>query len=185
MKVLKNKRILAFAGLICLFLGVVMPYFKVSIFGYSYEIKLWGFWEGKVMMSLIVANVLFIFKDYIERYVPQLFNTSLGSKVQNASQKWAIIPTVGVATFAVWLYIRLDVDTTYLKHGLGFWSLWIGIICLIGHAILYKKNLNVNRSQTNYSQPQSNVEQSVKFCPGCGNKCDLNVDRCFMCGRQF
>ena len=198
MEVLKSKRILALVGLICLFLGVVMPYFQISIFGYSYEIKLLNFWEGKVMLVLITANVIFIFRDYIEKYVPQLFNTSLGSKIQNASPKLAIIPTIGVAVFAVWLFISLDVDTTYLKHGLGFWCLWIGVICLVGHTLLYKKDLNINQlpinyshmqpsqpTQTNYFQSQSNGEQNIKFCPGCGNKCNLNADRCFMCGRKF
>ena len=198
MEVLKSKRILALVGLICLFLGVVMPYFQISIFGYSYEIKLLNFWEGKVMLVLITANVIFIFRDYIEKYVPQLFNTSLGSKIQNASPKLALIPTIGVAVFAVWLFISLDVDTTYLKHGLGFWCLWIGVICLVGHTLLYKKDLNINQlpinysqmqpsqpTQTNYFQSQSNGEQNIKFCPGCGNKCNLNADRCFMCGRKF
>ncbi len=198
MEVLKSKRILALVGLICLFLGVVMPYFQISIFGYSYEIKLLNFWEGKVMLVLIAANVIFIFRDYIKKYVPQLFNTSLGSKIQNASPKLAIIPTIGVAVFAVWLFISLDVDTTYLKHGLGFWCLWIGVICLVGHTFLYKKDLNTNQSpinysqmqssqptQTNYFQSQSNGEQNIKFCPGCGNKCNLNANRCFMCGRKF
>lgn len=198
MEILKNKRVLALIGLICLFLGVIMPYFQVSIFGYTYEIKLWGYWEGKVMLILIIANVMFIFKDYIEKYVPQLFNTGLGSKIQNASPKLAIIPTIGVAAFAIWLYISLDIDTTYLEHGLGFWCLWIGVICLVGHTIFYKKDSSINssainysqvtpapQSQANYFQPSSNVEQNVKFCPSCGNKCNANADRCFMCGRQF
>ncbi len=198
MEILKNKRVLALIGLICLFLGIIMPYFQVSIFGYTYEIKLWGYWEGKVMLILIIANVMFIFKDYIEKYVPQLFNTDLGSKIQNANPKLAIIPTIGVAAFAIWLYISLDIDTTYLEHGFGFWCLWIGVICLVGHTIFYKKDSSINssainysqvtpspQSQTNYFQPSSNVEQNVKFCPSCGNKCNSNADRCFMCGRQF
>lgn len=158
-------------------------------------------------MVLILSNILFIFKDYVEKYVPQLFNTNLGSKIQNANPKFAIVPTIGVAAFAVWLYLRLDVDTTYLKHGLGFWSLWAGVVCMLGHTFLYKKNLvstsnnntysqsmqqpSYNQAQQNYNQTSYNQQsmqqpqQNVKFCPGCGNKCDANADRCFMCGRQF
>lgn len=204
MEKLKSTRILSAIGLVCLFLGVVLPYFKFSFLGYTQEIKLWGYWEGKIMMALIVANILFIFKDYVEKYAPQLFNSNLGSKIQNANEKFAIVPTIGVAAFAIWLYIRLDIDTTYLKHGLGFWTLWIGVIFLVAHTFIYKKGsvsnpisqqVNYNQSQQNVNmmnngqptqQPMNNnVNSNVKYCPGCGNQCVSNADRCFMCGRTF
>lgn len=201
MEKLKSTRILSAIGLVCLFFGVILPYFKATFFGYTHEIKLWGYWEGKIMMALIVANILFIFKDYVEKYVPQLFNSNLGRKIQNASEKYAIIPTIGVAAFAIWLYIRLDIDTTYLKHGLGFWTLWIGVICLVAHTFLYKKE-NENHQvsqQVHYSESQpstsvinneqqfmnDNIHSNVKRCPGCGNQCDSNAVQCFMCGRMF
>lgn len=189
MENLKNKRILAFIGLICLFLGVIMPYFKASLFGLSYEIKLWGFWEGKVMMLLIVANLLFIFKDYVEKYIPQLFNNSLGNKIKNANPKFAILPTIGVAAFAIYLYVKTGDDLKYLKYGFGFYSLWIGVLCMIGHTFIYKKNSNIVSSNQVNSTHQAQQEyipyQETKICSGCGSKCDLNSDSCFMCGKHF
>lgn len=143
MEKIKNTRILSAVGLVCLFLGVILPYFTFSFLGYKYEIKLWGYWEGKVMMILILANVLFIFKDYVEKYVPQLFNSEIGTKIKEANSKFAIIPTILVAAFAIYLYAKLDVDTTYLKYGIGFYSLWVGVACLVVHTFLYKKNKEV------------------------------------------
>lgn len=139
MEKIKNTRILSMIGLLCLFLGVILPYFTFSFLGIKQSIALWSYWEGKVMMILIVANVLFIFKDYVEKYVPQLLNSTIGKKIQNANPKLAIIPTILVAVFAVYLYTKTDIDSNYIKHGLGFWSLWIGVICLVAHTFLYKK----------------------------------------------
>lgn len=74
MEAIKNKRILALVGIICLFIGTITPYFKVSLLGYSYSISLWKYWEGKVIVALIIANTMFIFKDYLQKYVPQVFD---------------------------------------------------------------------------------------------------------------
>lgn len=139
MEVIKNKRILALVGIGGLLLGCFLPYYTVSIFGYTQSVSLWGYWEGKIVLLLTLANALFIFQDYIEKYVPQLLNNWVGDLVQKGKNpKFAIIPTILVAVFAISLIIRLDVDSEYIKYGLGFWVLWIGIISLIGHAIFYK-----------------------------------------------
>lgn len=29
------------------------------------------------------------------------------------------------------------------------------------------------------------IQNGIKFYPSCGNKCDINTNKCFMCGRQF
>ena len=85
MEVIKNKKILALIGIIMLLLGTFLPYFTVSIFGYSQSISLWGYWEGKIVLALTLANALFIFKDWIEQYVPQLFNNNVGRLVEKAN----------------------------------------------------------------------------------------------------
>lgn len=185
MEKIKNTRILGAIGLLFLFLGVVLPYFKITFFGYDYEIKLWGFWEGKVMMTLIIANLLFIFKDYVEKYIPKLFESEMGSKIKNASPKMSIIPTIGLVAFAIWLYLDLDIDTKYLEHGLGFWSLWIGIVLLIIYTIICKKNhLDNSVHYMQVDQIQSEMS-SKKQCPECGNFYDMNASSCPMCRRNF
>ncbi len=175
MEKLKNTRILAAVGIVCLFLSVTcFPYLKFSMFGYSTSIKLWGYWEGKVIMVLIVANLLFIFRDYVEKYVPKMFDTRIGEKIKNANSKYSIIPTIGIVIFVIWLYNELDVDTSYLKYGLGFYFLWLGVICLVGHTFLYKKELpKSNSSQvlqentynTNYTgvQPTTQTQQNMNY----------------------
>jgi len=205
MEKLRNTRILALVGIIALVLGTIMPYITVSVFGYSDSISLWGYWEGKLIVVLAVANLLFIFKDFVEKYIPQLFNTTLGRKIKNLNNpKFSLIPTVLVAVFAIYLYNKLDLDaiSKYLKYGLGFWSLWIGVISLVAHAILYKypvaniqqntqqqpMNYNYNQQSTQQQpmQQDNNIPQTgVKICPACGNKCDANTNKCFMCGNQI
>lgn len=194
MEVIKNKRILALIGIAGLILGCFLPYYTVSVFGYTQSISLWGYWEGKIVLVLTLANALFIFQDFIEKYVPQLFNNWVGNLVQKAKNpKFALIPTILVAVFAISLIIRLDVDSEYIKYGLGFLVLWIGIIALIGHAIFYKKQ-NVQPVQpqqsVNYQQVQQPIQQSQidptkKFCPHCRNQVDANAETCFMCGNKF
>jgi len=200
MDFIKNKRVLALAGIICLLMGTFMPYFIFSFYGYSKSISLWGYWEGKVVLILTLANALFIFQDYIEKYVPQMFNNGIGNLVKKANNpKFSLIPTVLTVAFAIYLYIRLDVDTEYLKYGLGFYSLWLGAACLVAHSFLYKKQSEqVMQNQTvNYQQPQFNqqaqqpqytqpVQQpAVKYCPYCRNQVDINATNCPVCGNNF
>ena len=208
MEVIKNKRILALVGIIGLILGCFLPYYNFSIFGYTQSISLWGYWEGKIVLVLTLANALFIFQDVIEQYVPQLFNNWIGNLVRKLNNpKFALIPTILVAIFAISLIIRLDVNSKYMKYGLGFWILWVGILSLIGHAIFYKKQ-NTQSQQTNnyqhvqqpsqpeqlqqtmnYQQPQQSVQQQInptkKFCPYCRNQVDVNAETCFMCGNKI
>ena len=193
MEIIKNKRILALVGIIGLILGCFLPYYTVSLFGYSESISLWGYWEGKIILILTLANALFIFQDFIEKYIPRLFNNWIGNLVQKSKNpKYALVPTILVAVFAFSLIIRLDIDTDYVDHGLGFWVLWIGIISLIGHAIFYKKQgmQSVQQEQTvNYQQTQQPIQSQTeierKFCPNCGNQITSNTDSCTICGNKF
>lgn len=190
MEVIKNKRILALVGIIGLILGSFLPYYKISFLGISKTIALWGYLEGKVIFILTLANALFIFQDYIEKYVPQLFNNWVGNIVQKAKNpKLSIVPTILAALFVISLIIRIDIDTNYVKYGLGFWVLWIGIISLIGHSIFYKKEevQTVEQSQQpiNYQQVEPQIDPTKKVCPQCRTQVDLNTDTCFMCGNKF
>ena len=139
MEKIKDTRILALIGSICVFIGVITPYLSFSILGYKTNLSLWNYWEGKIVMVLLFANVLFIFKDYIEKYAPQLFESELGKRIKDANPKLSIIPVVIIAAFTLYMATNIGVDLKYGKHGLGFYSLWAGVVCLIGHSIFYKK----------------------------------------------
>ena len=206
MNYIRNKRVLALTGIITLILGTILPYFTFSLLGYSQSISLWKYWEGKLIIILTLVNALFIFKDYIEKYLPQLFTTNLGKKIANLSNpKVSLIPTILVVGFVIYLNIKFDFNTEYLKNGLGFYLLWLGIICLVVHAIVYKKpsealdnvnheynNQNVNLQQNFQQSVQSQTQQltqnelvNKKLCPNCGNQVDETATQCFMCGNKF
>lgn len=195
MEVIKNKRVLALVGIAGLILGCFLPYYTISIFGYTQSIPLWGYWEGKIILVLALANVLFIFQDYVKKYLPQLFNNWVGNIVQKAENpKSALVPTILVAVFAISLIIRLDVNSEYIKYGLGFYILWVGIIALVGHAILYKNKTAVNEQIVNYQQfqqprqqpiQQTQIDSNKKYCPYCRNQADANAETCLVCGNKF
>ena len=142
---LKNTRILAVIGLACLFLGTVFAYLKVGHWNYSYTLTLSKYWEGKVVIVLVFANLLFIFKDLIEKYVPVLFKNSLGEKILKINnQKLSLIPTLLAVAFVVYLQIRLSRYSSFVEYGLGFYLLWLGVICLIAYAFIHRKDDNQN-----------------------------------------
>ena len=142
MEKLKNTKILGGIGLICMFLGTILPYFNISLLGYTKSISLIGYWEGKVIIALIIANLLFIFKDFIEKYIPQMFNSGIGRMIEKANAKLVIIPTILSAAFAIYMIVNINVDSSYIKYGIGFYVLWIGIISLLAYSFIYKGNQN-------------------------------------------
>ena len=136
---IKSTRILAGIGAACLILGTMLSYITYSFLGYTRSISLYGYWEGKLVTFLAVANLLFIFKDVIEKYIPSLFNTEIGRKVaQLNNPKYSLIPTILSAAFVLYLHFHLDINSSYAHYGMGFYMLWIGVICLVAYAILHK-----------------------------------------------
>ncbi len=140
----RTTRILGVIGIVGLILGIILPYVKFDIFGYKYSISLWGYWEGKIMMLLTIANFLFIFKDIVEKYIPSLFNSVFGQKIRDCkNSKFSLIPTVLTAVFAIYLTTTLDVES-FGYYNLGFYAMWLGTLSLVGYAFLHKNDNNVN-----------------------------------------
>lgn len=140
MERIKNTRLLASIGIACMMIGIVMPYVKYSFFGYSYSLSLWGYWEGKITMLLAIANLLFIFKDIVEKYFPALFKTSMGQRIQEMDNpKYSLIPTLLSAILVIYLTCTLGVDM-FKYYNIGFYSLWIGVICLVIYAVIHRNS---------------------------------------------
>ena len=138
----KTTRILGAIGIVGLIIGVIMPYVKYDFFGYKYSISLWGYWEGKIIMLLAIANLLFIFKDIVEKYVPVLFNSNLGQKIKECENpKYSLIPTVLSAIFTIYLTSILGIDS-FEYYNIGFYAIWIGTISLVAYAFLHRKEDN-------------------------------------------
>lgn len=134
----KTTRILGAIGIIGLVLGTITPYVSYNIFGYKYSISLWEYWEGKIIMLLALANLLFIFKDFVEKYVPFLFNNWVGRKVQECeNSKFSLIPTVLAAIFAIYITSILGIDS-FKYYSIGFYSMWLGTLSLVVYAFLHK-----------------------------------------------
>lgn len=139
----RNTRILGAIGIAGLVLGTIMPYVRYSFFGYKYSISLWGYWEGKIIMLLALANLLFIFKDLVEKYVPFLFNNWIGKKVQDCDNpKFSLIPTVLVSIFTIYLTYTLGVSS-FKYYNIGFYVMWIGTISLVAYAFLHKTDSSI------------------------------------------
>lgn len=136
---LKNTRLLAGIGIAGLILGTMLSYVSYSIWGYSYDISLWDYWEGKIILLIAIANLLFIFKDFVEKYIPSLFNTNIGKKIKDINNpKASLVPTIAAAAFALYLTSKLDVN--FSNYSLGFYSLWVGVVCLVAYAIIHKND---------------------------------------------
>ena len=134
----RTTKILGAIGIVGLILGTIMPYVKYNFFGYQYSISLWGYWEGKVIMILAIANLLFIFKDLVEKYVPSLFNSGLGQKIRDCENpKFSLIPTILCAIFAIYVTSILGIET-FGYYNIGFYSMWLGTISLVAYAFLHK-----------------------------------------------
>ena len=138
----RTTRILGAIGIVTLILGTMMPYVKYNILGYKYSISLWGYWEGKIIMILAIANLLFIFKDLVEKYVPALFNSDLGKKIKDCNNpKFSLIPTVLSAIFAIYVTSILGIES-FKYYNLGLFLMWIGTICLVAYALLHRPGNN-------------------------------------------
>lgn len=91
-------------------------------------------------MLLAIANLLFIFKDLVEKYAPFLFNNDIGRKIQDCENpKLSLIPTVLSAIFAIYVTSILSIDT-FKYYNIGFYAMWIGTISLVAYAFLHKQN---------------------------------------------
>ena len=133
-----------------------MPYLTFSFFGYTESMTLWMSWEGKVIFILAILELLFIFKDLLKKYLPQLFQSSIGQKIDNLNDKLSLVLTILAAVLALILTIN-TIDG--MDFDLGFWIFWIGIICLVGHALLYNKQ---QQPTPIYGQP---VNQTMGMQP--------------------
>lgn len=102
---------------------------------------------------------------------------------------------VSITALKVLLNYTIKSNSKYLYYGIGFYALWLGVICIIAHAILYKGDKvrqsytepvqNMNNESNNVNEQIEDTTNNVKFCPSCGTKLDQNAQMCFMCGHKF
>ena len=163
----KKTRILAAIGIVGLFLGSSLPYVKF----WGYRVSLWRYWEGKIIVLLALVNLLFIFKDVVKKYIPSLFNTEIGKKIDNLENpKYSLIPTIVAAVFA--FYVTTKLDVSYFKYyRIGFYCMWIGTISLIAYAFLHRNDIELyNENSSNNSDDTNTSNESIDDNIDSGNQ---------------
>lgn len=152
----KKTRILAAIGLVCMFMGTIFPYITYSILGYGYSLSLWDYLEGKIIIAIIIANLIFIFKDYVEKYVPKLVEKGFWKKISDIKNPKASL----VLTFlsvAIAIYLTFGLDFYYFKFSFGFYLLWIGAISLVAYAFVHKEDMKSEKNnETNNVETSDN-----------------------------
>ena len=161
----KNTRFLAVVGLSCSFLCIFLTYVKYTVLGLAVKIKLIDFFEGKLMILLILLNLMFIFKDYVKKYLPKLFENNIGRKIYDINdQRWILIPVALTVIFA--FVVKGETKTEFLNivYGLGFYLMWLGVISLVAFAFMYKnEKIKVALSTENKVNPNPTSESNVNI----------------------
>ncbi len=134
---LKHTRLLAGIGLMAMFLGTILPYIKTySILGVSIKLSLWRYWEGKIILILLIANAIFLFKDYVEKYIPSILNVPIWRKISELKYQYAMAPAI--IALAVVLYLTIHANVGFAMFSTGFYTLWFCVICIIIYLIINK-----------------------------------------------
>lgn len=164
----KNTRLLAVIGLSCTFLCIFFTYIKYTVLGLAVKIRLIDYFEGKVMILLIILSLMFIFEDYVKKYIPKLFENKIGKKIETITdQRLTLIPTALIVIFALVVKSETDVEFLNYSYGLGFYLLSLGVISLVAYAFLYKKgrmqiNSNIGQNNVTNANSTSGVNMGVE-----------------------
>lgn len=166
---LENKRILGAVGLGCLLVGLFLPYVTVKIFGFSESATLIQSLQGKLLFLAVVANAMFIFKDFVKKYIPKLFESNIGKKIDEADAKMGLIPAAVALVCLIWAYFdvkdAMGFGNSFAKdafsYGLGFWIEWVGIIALAAHSFLYKGEVKKETAEETKKASEENKEDNI------------------------
>lgn len=175
---LKHTRFLAIIGLIAMILGTLLPYIKYEAFVVIIKKSLFLYWDGKIAFVLLIANLIFFFKDYIERYVPSLLNVPEWNKVSELIHQYAIAPIIIVVLLV--LYRTIKIDISFGHYNIGFYTLWFGVICMViyfiinkGKAVIPEKN--AKSSNEIYGDFQNINKQTNNTNPNYSNRANNNI----------
>ena len=157
---LKNTKILGAVGLGLMFVATFLPYAVTKYIAIS--VSLFGYWEGKITLLVCFVNLLFVFKNYVKQYVPQLFENGIAKSIENAKPIYSLIPT-GISALLNIRLISQVMSYSYITFGIGFYLMILGILCMVGYAILYKEpeqstitnNVTVSNTSAPFSSPST------------------------------
>lgn len=143
----KNTRLLSIIGVCGLYIGVLFSYITINFYFDDFSFTLINYIEGQIVFVLTTLIGLYLFSDYAEKYIPKLYETSIGKKAKEITNPKALLVPVGIIVLtALYCFDRLSVTLEYGEKGLGFYGLWIGVIALVMHTFLYNHNLLTNNN---------------------------------------
>ena len=138
MEKLKTTRILGLVGAILLIVGNFFSLASVSVLGLSRSFTYFE-GEGKIVVVLGILDLCFIYLDKIKNALGEK-TPSFIDKFLPWSQKAVLVPAIIVAL----MLIRFSTDSnirdfnTYIRYGMGYFILWIGVIATAVYPFLYK-----------------------------------------------
>lgn len=161
MDFIKNKKVLALAGIALIIIGVFFPFSTFTSFIYNMSYSFIGISVTRTMFLYFFCTVagLFFFREFLNKKIPSLFNNSFGKKILNANELFGLIPVGMCAVFVGYVSLKLlkVTDGEYVNYGFGFYVLWLGIICLAVQAILPLIKTNNVANNNSVVKTPSNV----------------------------
>ena len=162
MDLIKNKKVLAIAGIVLMIVGVFLPFFKITVSAYGYSVSetvsLSKGWEGWVIIALAISEAAFVFKELLKFINTGLINSALANK---NNPKFCLI--FAAASALILVKVILDKNgadfgaaASYatVSYSFGFYVLWVGIVCTVAHSFLAKPaNKSGNNGGNSYNQP--------------------------------
>ena len=163
---IKNKKILALIGVIGNILGMILPFYTISFFGYTSSSSIIDYWVGVVLLIFVILCGIVIFSDVIKTKLPQVFNNQIGKTIEKFNNpKFAFVPSGAVVLYLIYLISKTSDFLDYFNFGIGFYLLLLGILGFIGHAIFYKGNNNIQTQNAinNQNIPNNIPQQTNTF----------------------
>ena len=133
----------------------------VNIYVWTFKVAVTnGFtpWEGKIILFLLVVTIIFLFKDYINKIIPNWDQTSFWKRFKNANYNYVLIFAGMIALLLIVMALRLSGNS--YKFAIGYYVSWGGIALLVIHAF-FDRSFSVVTSNTKNVNNQIVNNQSM------------------------
>jgi hypothetical protein len=214
MENLRSKKVIAYLGLICLFLGTILPCYEITMMFYSQKIILLDYSEGLISILLIIITLLFICRNILEKKLPKIFKSNLGKYIKRLNEKVILFPTFLIIVLDLHYFNGITVSSKYISYLNGYYLLLIGSILILIHAFFYKKKTkrgSINKGVTKQMKEdalnnisvidphlliqqvmmEKNIKDNLdknttqKYCTNCGQSTNVSDTCCPKCGYKF
>lgn len=162
-ELIENKRILALVGILGNVLGIILPFYTITFFGYTSSAAAIDSWVGIVLLIFVILSGVVIFSDLIKSKFPEVLNNSFGKFIEKVNDpKFGFVPAVIIALFIIYLISKTKDFLNVLDFGIGFYLMCLGVLGFVGHGIFYKGNKKVAvQTMSNEQNMYNNVQTTI------------------------